>query len=445
MHSAHPVLGIPELIAAILEHLDRASLATAMRVCGAWRDLAVRLLWRAPAEIHLVHVPPHRRGLYAPAIRELVVLHDDDVAYKQYLPAVGTLLFGDDSDGLDFRRDDIHHDAGSSMPSLTQWQFSRLQRLDFAHCACLGLTGDCDPLAALLQRCGPSLAHVMVACCPWGKCSSHRSLYDPSAFTIADRCAYTALSAAALRELACREALVELGAFMVPRRRSLLAVAADVPRPFPALRALSISLPSASALRPLVALLTTNTAGSSRLTQLTISVDCDGTPSLQPLLRLASSLRELHLVFREDRPPHLMRRDVRTLAELSHLRSLSFKNFHGHPSDHLYAGQSESDREQDPADEAEGQHEHTPAAGDDDVLALLAQLPHLRSLWFDVVGRFTADAPVQLGLRCPQLERLCLRAPMDLEAWKRVQTPLFPALTELSLDGVRDVVVTGGM
>jgi hypothetical protein len=79
----HPLWDIPELRDAIFRHLDLGALSAAVRVCRAWFAPAVAVLWRAPAEFHHVHVPPHRRHLYEAAIRQLELYHpepdaDDD-------------------------------------------------------------------------------------------------------------------------------------------------------------------------------------------------------------------------------------------------------------------------------------------------------------------------------------------------------------------------------
>jgi hypothetical protein len=60
-------------------------------------------------------------------------------------------------------------------------------------------------------------------------------------------------------------------------------------------------------------------------------------------------------------------------------------------------------------------------------------------------GPYTSRLPLQIGLRFPQLERLRLRGPMDIDAMSTVEAPIFPALLGLSLDGWRDYEETDRM
>jgi hypothetical protein len=70
------------------------------------------------------------------------------------------------------------------------------------------------------------------------------------------------------------------------------------------------------------------------------------------------------------------------------------------------------------------------------MVALVSLLSHLVSLCFEFDGHFSSQVVVNVGRALPQMERLHLRAPLDMNALQRAGPPLFPALHDLRVGAV---------
>jgi hypothetical protein len=387
--------------------------------------------------------------LYEAAVRQLIIRHPNKHE-ETYHRAIEQLLFADDA------RSTQNNETEPAMTSLAPWHFPRLRRLSYLHCGAW-----CDDannhsaaarrIAALLARCGPSLASVDLSAS--FACYRDRGL-AVAASAAASGGAPNVLPAAALLELARRTRLEELECTLVLRKGDMDAVCAAVRRRrFSSLRKLHACVKSRSAVRSLVAMVagvaTTVSAAidvdggcgyccgeegwaASALTELQLKMERrDAEPFAHLLAPLGRSLRDLRLVVAHPpgHVPLVAGADLAALGQLTQLRA-------------LYIEATTSDGGSGGAEDDQDDHElqsipHDTAARplpptDTHMLALVAPLTQLESLHLELAeSAFSAHVHADIGRCCTRLTRLRVPAPLDFDVLPRTGPPLFPVLEDL--------------
>ncbi len=332
-------------------------------------------------------------------------------------------------------------------------------------------------LLALLERCGPRLSRVTLSCTTPHLRRPASQQEDRDVGAEADTAANATVSVAVLHHLALRRARLEhLDAWLLLRRRTVLAVevaaaaaaaaaaefgdAADddgdmaAARPFPTLRTLEVIVRWGSTLRPLVAMLaptattttmttttTTTTAGPRppplpSLTTLHVNMQCACGPFLHRLAPLAPSLRDLNLIIHvlPGAAGRLQACEVRALSRLTALHTLSLGTERRGDG---RAGGCDVDPDDDEGEGVANWQAKLAPAGNAELLDLVAALPQLEELIFEASSIVSRALFAQMGLRRPQLRRLTLWAPLDLDTIKPRGKVAFPALERLAMESAR--------
>ncbi|TWU77725.1 hypothetical protein ED733_008499 [Metarhizium rileyi] len=395
----HPSLTMPEILVNMFDFLEAhpSTLAAASRVNKQWFSCATDVLWReAPCRV-LANVPEHRRQVYASKLTSLAFSGDDEAVYHSCFM------------NLQFSRLrsvslDTYRPADGNQFHIRQYLQPPLQEFSF-----YGGDLDVSLLDYLCKTCWRLRKILIDSPGPTIRASSFLSFI--SGYQSVEHMEFRngmdhLLTDEFLVHVASRTNLSSLAVGKICSEQLVRQISTDVPKPFEALRALHMAIPS-SAVQLLVPLI-------KHVTRLHLDVR-DSTVHVVRQLSSIPNLRVLSLAFAAT--TRLPRAEIMSLTTHSKLEELEIGPDETEDVSHITAmddGFSDADFDE-----------------------LCSQLRALRSISFKVQCNLSVTVLASLSEHCPLLEKCTMPQILNLQALnlERRHDVMFQKLHLLDLGG----------